>query len=56
MNWLTARQAITVGEPLAVDSERVLGPDRPGTLTSRNNLQRPQGGERAGLNRALRGA
>ncbi len=34
----SARQAIAVGEPLAVDSERVLGPDHPGTLTSRNNL------------------
>jgi hypothetical protein len=32
------RRAIAVGEPLAVDSERVLGPDYPGTLTLRNNL------------------
>ncbi len=31
-------QAITVGEQLAADHERVLGPDHPGTLTSRNNL------------------
>jgi hypothetical protein len=34
----SARQAIAVGEPLAVDSERVLGSDHPGTLASRNNL------------------
>jgi hypothetical protein len=34
----SARQAIAAGEPLAVDSGRVLGPDHPGTLTSRNNL------------------
>lgn len=34
----SARQAIAVGEPLAVDSEPVLSPDYPGTLTSRNNL------------------
>jgi hypothetical protein len=32
------RQAIAVGEPLAVDSERVLGSDHPGTLASQNNL------------------
>jgi hypothetical protein len=34
----SAQQAIAVGEPLAVDSERVLDPDYPGTLTSRNNF------------------
>ena len=34
----SARQAIAAGEPLAVDSERVLGSDHPGTLASRNNL------------------
>jgi len=33
-----ARQAIAVGEPLAVESERVLGPDDLGTLTPLNNL------------------
>ena len=32
------QQPIAAGEPLAVDSERALGPDQPGTLTSRNNL------------------
>jgi hypothetical protein len=26
------------GEPLVADFERVLGPDHPGTLTSRDNL------------------
>jgi tetratricopeptide (TPR) repeat protein len=31
-------QAIAVGEPLLADRERVLGPDHPDTLTSRNNL------------------
>ena len=31
-------QAIVVGERLAADQERVLGPDHPDTLTSRNNL------------------
>jgi tetratricopeptide (TPR) repeat protein len=34
----SAAQAIQVGEPLLADYERVLGPDHPGTLTSRNNL------------------
>ncbi len=34
----SARQAIAVGEPLVADSERLLGPDHPGTLGSRNNL------------------
>ena len=29
MNWVAARQAIAVGEPLAADSERVLGPGLP---------------------------
>ena len=33
-----AQQAILIGEPLAEDFERVLGPDHPGTLTSRSNL------------------
>jgi Tetratricopeptide repeat len=31
-------QAIVVGEPLTADLERVLGPDHPSTLASRNNL------------------
>ena len=31
-------QAITVGEQLAADLERLLGPDHPNTLNSRNNL------------------
>jgi len=31
-------QAIVAGEPLAADCERVLGPDHPDTLNSRNNL------------------
>jgi tetratricopeptide (TPR) repeat protein len=31
-------QAITVGEPLLADCERVLGPDHPSTLNSRNDL------------------
>jgi len=34
----SAAQAIVAGEPLAADRERVLGPDHPGTLSSRNNL------------------
>ena len=34
----SAAQAIAVGEPLLADQERVLGPDHPDTLTSRNNL------------------
>jgi tetratricopeptide (TPR) repeat protein len=34
----SAAQAIQVGEPLLADYERVLGPDHPDTLTSRNNL------------------
>jgi tetratricopeptide (TPR) repeat protein len=34
----SARQAIAVGEPLVEDSERVLGPDHPDTLRSRNHL------------------
>ena len=34
----SARQAIAAGEPLAVDSGRVPGPDHPGTVTSRDNL------------------
>ena len=34
----SAAQAIVVGEPLAADCERVLGPDHPDTLASRNNL------------------
>jgi tetratricopeptide (TPR) repeat protein len=34
----SAAQAIAVGEPLVEDSERLLGPDHPDTLTSRNNL------------------
>ena len=31
-------QAIVIGERLVADQERVLGPDHPDTLTSRNNL------------------
>ena len=31
-------QAIAVGEPLTADLERLLGPDDPGTLNSRNSL------------------
>jgi tetratricopeptide (TPR) repeat protein len=34
----SAAQAIAVGEPLLEDAERVLGPDHPDTLASRNNL------------------
>ena len=34
----SAAQAIAVGEPLIADVERVLGPDHPDTLASRNNL------------------
>ena len=34
----SAAQAIAVGEPLLADLERVLGPDHPDTLASRNNL------------------
>jgi len=34
----SAAQAIQVAEPLLADYERVLGPDHPSTLTSRNNL------------------
>jgi tetratricopeptide (TPR) repeat protein len=34
----SAAQAIAVGEPLLADRERVLGPDHPGTLASRNDL------------------
>jgi hypothetical protein len=53
----SARQAIAAGEPLAVDFGRVLGPDHPRLPDlAEQPRQRPQGGERAGLNRALRGA
>ena len=31
-------QAISIGERLAADQERILGPDHPGTLASRSNL------------------
>jgi tetratricopeptide (TPR) repeat protein len=34
----SAAQAIAVGEPLAVDLERALGPDHPDTLNARNSL------------------
>ena len=34
----SAAQAIQVAEPLLADQERVLGPDHPDTLNSRNNL------------------
>jgi tetratricopeptide (TPR) repeat protein len=34
----SASQAIAVGEPLVADFERVLGPDHPETLNSRNSL------------------
>ena len=34
----SAPQAIPVAEPLLADQERVLGPDHPDTLASRNNL------------------
>ena len=33
-----APRAVAVGEPLAADFERILGPDHPDTLSSRNNL------------------
>jgi tetratricopeptide repeat protein len=33
-----AAQAIVLGEPLLEDAGRLLGPDHPDTLTSRNNL------------------
>jgi Tetratricopeptide repeat len=39
----SAAQAIAVGEPLLPDSERVLGPDHPDTLNSRNNLAHAYG-------------
>ena len=34
----SAVQAVAVGEPLLDDAGRVLGPDHPDTLASRNNL------------------
>jgi hypothetical protein len=34
----SAVQAIVIGERPLADRERVLGPDHPGTLSSRNNL------------------
>jgi tetratricopeptide (TPR) repeat protein len=34
----SAPQAITVGEPLTADLQRLLGPDHPDTLTTRDNL------------------
>ena len=34
----SAAQAIALGEDLAADAERILGPDHPGTLASRGNL------------------
>jgi len=34
----SAQQAITVGESLAADLERIMGPDHPDTLNSRNSL------------------
>ena len=34
----SAAQAIQVAEPLHAEYERVLGPDHPGTLASRDNL------------------
>ena len=34
----SAREAIAVGEPLTADLERLLGPDHPDTLNSRNSL------------------
>ena len=36
----SAAQAIQVGEPQLADQERILGPDHPDTLASRNNLAR----------------
>ena len=40
LNFLgdSAAQAIVIGERLVAASERVLGPDHPDTLASRNNL------------------
>ena len=34
----SAQQAVAVGEPLVADLERMLGPDHPDTLNSRNSL------------------
>jgi tetratricopeptide (TPR) repeat protein len=34
----SAAQTIQIAEPLLADCERILGPDHPDTLTSRNNL------------------
>ena len=34
----SATQAVAVGEPLTADLERILGPDHPDTLNSRNSL------------------
>ena len=39
------RQAIAIGEELTADLERVLGPDHPDTLSSRNNLAEAYRGE-----------
>ena len=39
----SARQAIAVGESLAVDSERVLGSDHPGTWPRRTTSPAPAG-------------
>ena len=39
----SAAQAIAVGEPLLADQERVLGPDHPDSLTSRNDLAEAYG-------------
>jgi hypothetical protein len=53
----SARQVIAAGEPPAVDSGRVPGPDHlrhPGLAGPPR--QRPQGGGRTGLNRCLGGA
>jgi hypothetical protein len=52
----TARQAISVGEPLAADSEPVLADQPRQPDLAEQPRQRPQGGGRAGLNRVLRGA
>ena len=40
LNYLgdSAAQAIVIGERLVADQERVLGPDHPSTLNSRNSL------------------